>query len=80
MEERFFVIRVKWLKDGTIKKSEVMDYDSRIRALAKFHTNIGTDMSDDTLCGSMCAVINNSGYTIIQDSWYDRNAQITSGE
>ena len=58
---KYYVMRVKYLKDGTTKKSEVMEYDSRERAIAKFHSNLGTDMVDETLQGSMCVVINGMG-------------------
>ena len=57
----YYVMRVKYLKDGTVKKSEVMDYESRQAAIAKFHSNMGADMADDTLKGSMCTVINGAG-------------------
>lgn len=59
--DKYFVLRVKYLKDGTIKKSEVMEYSDRQAALAKYHTNMGTDMSDNTLSGSMCTVIDQYG-------------------
>lgn len=57
----FFVTRVKFLKDGTIKKSELMSYDTLNQAVAKFHSNLGTDMEDSTLKGSMCTVTNSHG-------------------
>lgn len=58
---KFFVVRVKFLKDGTLKKSELMEYDSKVRAVAKFHSNVGTDMDDDSLAGGMCVVLNEHG-------------------
>ena len=57
----YYVMRIKYQKDGQVKKSEVMEYDTRQAAIAKFHTNMGTDMADDTLKGSMCTVINGMG-------------------
>ena len=57
----YYVIRVKYLKDGTIKKSELMDYPTRTQAVAKFHSNLGTDMADTTLAGGMCVVLNAHG-------------------
>ena len=65
----YYVVRVKRLKDGTEKKSELMSYETRQEALAKFHTNMGTDMVDDTLIGSMCVVLNEHGGTEIKDYW-----------
>lgn len=62
--DKYYVMRVKYLKDGTIKKSEVMEYDSRQAAIAKFHSNMGTDMVDETLSGSMCTVIDQYGNQI----------------
>lgn len=72
IEERYFVARVKELKDGTFKKSEVMDYDDKQSAVAKLYTNIGTDMDDDTLQGSMCTVLDKEGNEVKRDTWnYD---------
>lgn len=65
----FYVMRVKFVKDGTTKKSEVMDYETRNEAMAKFHTNLGTDMSDSTLSGSMCTVINSHGGQEAHEYW-----------
>ena len=65
----FYVMRVKYQKDGVVKKSEVMEYDTAQQALAKFHTNLGTDMSDDTLQGSMCTVINGRGGQVENGFW-----------
>jgi len=65
----FYVMRVKFLKDGTTKKSEVMDYETRDQAVAKFHTNLGTDMVDETLKGSMCTVINSHGGQECKEYW-----------
>lgn len=55
---KYFVFRVKYLLDGSIKKSEVMEYDSLRSAMSKFHNNLSTDMADETLSGSMCMVVN----------------------
>lgn len=65
----FFVTRVKFLKDGTTKKSELMEYATRNEAVAKFHTNLGTDMADATLKGSMCTVINSHGGQECKEYW-----------
>lgn len=51
---KYYVVRVKKLKNGVYKKSELMDYDTERQALAKFYTNVGTDMNDDTLA-VLCA-------------------------
>ena len=69
MTEMYYVVRVKYLKDGTEKRSELMAYASKQAALSKFHTNLGTDMSDDTLQGSFCTVINSIGKEVASDSW-----------
>ena len=57
----YYVMRIKYQKDGQVKKSEVMEYDTRQSAVAKFHTNMGADMADSTLKGSVCTVINGMG-------------------
>lgn len=65
----YYVVRVKYLKDGTEKRSELMAYESKQEAVAKFHNNLGTDMSDDTLKGSMCTVINYQGGQLEREYW-----------
>jgi hypothetical protein len=66
---KYYVMRIKYQKDGVIKKSEVMDYDTLKKAEAKYHTNLGTDMEDDTLQGSMCTVINGAGGQEMSEFW-----------
>lgn len=65
----YYVMRIKYQKDGQIKKSEVMDYDTKSAAIAKFHTNLGTDMADIDLQGSMCTVINGMGGQEVSEFW-----------
>ena len=65
----YFVVRVKWLKDGGIKKSELMSYPTYEQAVSKFHSNLATDMVDETLSGSMCVVLDMTGNQVKQDSW-----------
>lgn len=65
----YYVVRVKYLKDGTEKRSELMAYDTLQAAESKFYTNIGTDMNDDTLSGSMCVVLNGHGGTEDKKYW-----------
>lgn len=69
MVDKYFVVRVKWLKDGTIKKSELMSYQTREQAIAKYHSNMSIDMTDDTLSGSMCTVLDQLGGIILSDYW-----------
>lgn len=72
----YYVMRVKFLKDGTTKKSEVMDYESRTDALAKFHTNLGTDMVDESLKGSMCTVTNSHGGQEAKEYWGETDIDV----
>ena len=65
----YYVVRVKYLKDGTEKRSELMSYDTKQAAVAKFHSNLATDMADDTLKGSMCTVINYQGGQVEKEYW-----------
>lgn len=65
----YFVTRVKYLADGGYKKSEVMDYTDKNSALAKFHTNLGTDLVDSTLSGGLCMVMNSDGGILAIDKW-----------
>ena len=66
---KYYVMRIKYQKDGTIKKSEVMDYDTKQAAEAKFHNNLGADMADENLMGSMCTVINSMGGQEMTKFW-----------
>lgn len=70
MIEKYYVVRVKYLKDGTEKRSELMSYADKQTAIAKFHTNLGTDMVDDTLQGSFCTVLNSSGKEVVSEGWH----------
>lgn len=65
----YYVVRVKYLKDGTEKRSELMAYETKNQAMSKFHQNLGTDMADDTLKGSMCTVINEHGGQEDKEFW-----------
>ena len=76
----YYVIRVKYLKDGTEKRSELMAYETKQQALSKFHTNMGTDMADETLNGSMCVVLNNHGGTEESDYWETLEPESADGE
>lgn len=69
MGEKYYVVRVRYLKDGTVKKSELMEKDDENAALAKFHSNLGQDMEDETLAGGMCVVINGYGGEVASSYW-----------
>lgn len=57
----FYVFRVRYLTNGTTKKSEIMTYDTLRQAEAKCYSNLGTDMADDTLSGGVCMVVASNG-------------------
>lgn len=78
--EKYFVVRVKFLKDGSAKPSEVMEYSTQKDAIAKFHWNLQTDMKDETLCGSTCVVINAYGGVLKQEHWEDAEQIQEAGE
>jgi len=67
--DQFFVVRVRFLKEGGIKKSELMSYLTQDQAVSKFHSNLAVDMVDPTLTGSMCSVLGIDGNCIKQDCW-----------
>ena len=67
--DKFYVIRIRFLEDGTVKKSEVMEYDTHRQAETKFHNNLATDMADDTLLGSTVMVINAYGGVTDCEHW-----------
>lgn len=65
----YFVARVRELKDGTFKKSELMDYEEKRDAVSKCYANMSTDIVDDTLQGSMCTVLDIEGNEVKRDCW-----------
>ena len=69
MVNQYYVIRIKFLKDGTVKKSEVMDYETQRQAETKFHNNLATDMADETLEGSTCVIMNAYGGVTKSEHW-----------
>lgn len=69
MNNEFYVIRIKFLKDGTVKKSEIMSYETHHQAETKFHSNLATDMADDTLTGSTCMVMDAFGGVTDVEHW-----------
>lgn len=69
MSNQYYVIRIKFLKDGTVKKSEVMDYETQRQAEVKFHNNLASDMADDTLEGSTCVIMNAYGGIAKSEHW-----------
>lgn len=69
MVDKYFVVRVRFLAEGGIKKSELMSYQTYEQAVSKFHSNLAQDMVDDTLTGSMCSVLNIDGTLVKQDFW-----------
>ena len=77
---KYYVIRVRIFNDGTEKKSEIMDYDERLRAIGKFHNNLGADMLDINIRSAMCCVINSRGQVEIseffENSEPDQNVEV----
>lgn len=69
MVDKYFVVRVRFLAEGGIKKSELMSYPTQEQAVSKFHSNLALDMVDETLTGSMCSVLDITGNLIKQDFW-----------
>ena len=79
MDNKFYVVRVKYLPNGEEKKSELMDYPTQLEAESKFYKNIGTDMEDTTLLGSMCMVVDKFGNEI-QSRYWSREIVPTTAE
>lgn len=65
----FYVFRVRFLKDGTTKKSEIMTYPTLRQAEAKHYSNLGTDMADDTLSGGVGMVISSDASVLTKTKW-----------
>lgn len=57
----FYVIRIRFMKDGTTKKSEIITKATLREAEAKLHNNLGIDMADDTLSGGVCMILDIRG-------------------
>lgn len=76
MADRFFVERVKYLKDGTIKKSEQMEYATEKAAEKKFFKNVSDDMDDETINASFNVILNSIGALIEKKFWKNANVDI----
>ena len=51
------------------KKSELMSYEKKEQATAKYHSNMSADMIDETLSRSMCTVLDALVGCILNDYW-----------
>lgn len=69
MEIMYFLNRVKFLKAGGVKEQMPTVHDSLKSAQAKFHRNIGTDMDDETLSGSVSVITDSEGERHDHFSW-----------
>lgn len=65
----FYVFRIRYQNDGTVRKSEVITKNSLREAEAKCHTNLGEDMNDSTLSGGICMAVSENGDIVLKVKW-----------
>lgn len=58
---RYYLQRVKYLKNGGTKIILATEHKSLVEAQAKYHRNISEDILDETLSGSLSVIINSKG-------------------
>lgn len=66
---KYVLNRVKFLKTGGVKEQTPTIHDDLKSAQAKFHRNIGTDMDDTTLSGSVSIITDTKGGYKDSFSW-----------
>lgn len=66
---KYFLNRVKFLANGGVKAQEPSVHDDLHSAQAKFHRNVGTDMDDSTLSGSVSMITDEKGNPYDAYSW-----------
>lgn len=71
MVEKYFLNRVKFLKSGGVKEQTPSIHDNLKSAQAKFYRNIGTDMDDETLSGSVSVITDTKGGSHDSYAWGD---------
>lgn len=69
MKQIFILNRTKFQKDGTIKSVETSLHDTLSSALAKHYRNIGADMEDEKLSGSVSVITDTLGNRHEGYSW-----------
>lgn len=69
MKKLYFLSRIKFLKNGGVKEQTTTTHEDLKSAQAKYHRNIGTDMDDDTLSGSLTVILDSDGNRIDGYSW-----------
>lgn len=58
---KYILNRTKFLKEGGLNPLSPTIHDTLEKAQAKFHRNIGTDMDDETLSGSVSVITDTEG-------------------
>lgn len=70
----FYVFRIRYQIDGTVRKSEVITKNSLREAQAKCHVNLGEDMNDANLSGGICMAISENGDVILKVKWGEKTS------
>lgn len=66
---RFYVIRCEWNKVANAENREMYAFDTRDKAVAKFHSIMGSDINNATLSKALCVVLDGNGNTIAREVW-----------
>lgn len=66
---KYLLNRTKFLVNGGVKALEPSVHDDLKSAQAKYHRNIGTDMDDTTLSGSVTVITDTLGNRYDYFSW-----------
>lgn len=70
MEKTIYILnRVKFLANGGVKEQTPTIHEDLKSAQAKFHRNIGNDMDDTTLSGSVSVITDSKGGEYDNFSW-----------
>lgn len=65
----YILNRTKILADGTLKSVEQSYHKTLLEAQTKYHRNISTDMSDETLKGSISIITDTKGLKYDDFEW-----------
>lgn len=66
---KYLLNRTKFLANGGVKALEPSVHDDLQSAQAKYHRNIGTDMDDTTLSGSVSVITDTDGNSYESFTW-----------
>lgn len=69
---RFYVIRCEWNKVANAENREMYAFDTRDKAIAKFHDVMSKDINNATLSKALCVVLNSFGNVEVKEYWEEK--------